>query len=94
MLELVIGNFSNKYYERIDIFMNLCDIKLDSKCIIKKINIDGTIKRRLLDIGLIEGTETECVLVSPLGDPKAFLIRGAVIALRNEDSKDIMVELI
>ena len=94
MLELVIGNFSNKFYERIDFFMNLCDIKLGSKCVIKKINIDGSIKRRLLDIGLIEGTEVESVLVSPLGDPKAFLIREAVIALRNEDSKNIMVELI
>lgn len=72
--------------------MNLSDTVLGSKYIIKKINVEGSIKRRLLDIGLIEGTEVENVLISPLGDPMAFLIRGAVIALRCEDSKNIMVE--
>jgi len=73
---------------------NLCDITLGKSCIIKKINLDGSIKRRLLDIGLIEGTKVENVLISPLGDPMAFLIRGAVIAIRNNDSKNILVERI
>lgn len=72
----------------------LSDTALGSSCIIKKINLDGSIKRRLLDIGLIEGTRVENVLVSPAGDPMAFLIRGAVIALRCEDSKNIVVEAI
>ena len=92
-----MGNFSKKYYERNDAFMKeryLSDIKLGSSCIIKKINLEGSIKRRLLDIGLIEGTKVENVLVSPAGDPMAFLIRGAVIALRNCDSKNIEVEAI
>ena len=72
----------------------LSDIPLGSRCIIKKINLDGSIKRRLLDIGLIEGTKVENVLESPFKDPVAFLIRGAVIAIREDDSKNIMVELI
>ena len=42
-------------------------------------------RRRLQDIGLIEGTVVECVGKSPLGDPCAYVIRGAVIALRSED---------
>lgn len=91
-----MGNFSNKYYERNDIFMkevSLNDIKLGSSCIIKKINLDGSMKRRLLDIGLIEGTKVESVLISPLGDPMAFMIRGALIALRSEDSRKILVEI-
>ena len=54
---------------------------------------EGSIRRRLQDIGLIEGTEVECVLKSPYGDPAAYLIRGAVIALRSEDSKDILVSV-
>ena len=73
---------------------NLSEVKLGSSCIIKKINLDGSIKRRLLDIGLIEGTKVENVLVSPFKDPTGFLIRGAVIAIRKDDSKNIMVELI
>lgn len=49
----------------------------------------GTMRRRLLDIGLIENTVVECVGKSPAGDPLAFLIRGAVIAIRCEDCRNI-----
>ena len=49
-----------------------------------KLTIQGSMRRRLQDIGLIEGTKVECVQKSPAGDPVAYLIRGAVIALRAE----------
>ena len=52
----------------------------------------GSMRRRLQDIGLIEGTKVECLQKSPAGDPIAYLIRGAVIALRSEDSSSVMVE--
>ena len=42
----------------------------------------GSIRRRLLDIGLVEGTNVSCLQKSPAGDPVAYLIRGAVIAIR------------
>ena len=74
--------------------MSLCDIKVGDKAIVKEINADENIKRRLLDIGLVEGTCVECVLKSLLNDPLAYLIRGAVIAIRNDDSKNIKVELV
>ena len=48
--------------------------------------------RRLLDIGLVEGTNVSCLQKSPAGDPVAYLIRGAVIAIRSEDSSQIVVE--
>ena len=50
----------------------------------------GSMRRRLLDIGLIEGTDVECLQRSPAGDPVAYLIRGAVIALRAEDASQIL----
>ena len=52
----------------------------------------GSMRRRLLDIGLIEGTDVEGLQRSPAGDPVAYLIRGAVIALRAEDASQILVE--
>ncbi len=51
----------------------------------------GQMRRRLLDIGLVKNTEIECVGKSPCGDPTAFLIRGAVIAIRSEDCADVLV---
>lgn len=73
-------------------YMTLKDINEGSTCIIKKINTTGAMRRRLMDIGMIEGTKVECVLKSPSGDSLAYLIRGAVIALRNEDSSKVMIE--
>ena len=52
----------------------------------------GSMRRRLQDIGLIKGTKVECLQKSPAGDPIAYLNRGAVIALRSEDSANIVVE--
>lgn len=72
--------------------MNLFELKKGQKCRIDRIIEDANMKRRLLDIGLIEDTVVECVEVSPLGDPKAFLIRGAVIALRQSDCKNILIK--
>lgn len=54
---------------------------------------DGAIRRRLLDLGLIEGTEVMALQQSPSGDPIAYLIRGAVIALRSEDAAQILIRV-
>jgi len=51
----------------------------------------GSDRRRLQDIGLIEGTAVCRLQSSPAGDPIAYLIRGAVIALRLEDSAGVLV---
>lgn len=59
---------------------------------VKKLINTGGMRRRLLDIGLIEGTDVACLQKSPAGDPVAYLIRGAVIALRKEDSQNILVD--
>jgi ferrous iron transport protein A len=51
-----------------------------------------SMRRRLQDLGLVEGAEVVCLGKSPLGDPTAFGIRGAVIALRAEDSSRVRVQ--
>ncbi len=58
-----------------------------------RLDNEGSMRRRLQDIGLIEGTSVLCLQRSPSGDPIAYLIRGAVIALREEDSSKVMVEV-
>ena len=51
----------------------------------------GSIKRRLQDLGLVPGTQVQCIQKSPYGDPVAYGIRGAVIALRSDDAKGILI---
>ncbi len=72
-------------------YITLNTLKPNERAIIKSVDTDKSMKRRLCDIGLIESTLVECVGVSPLGDPKSYLIRGAVIAIRNDDSAKIKV---
>lgn len=53
----------------------------------------GRMRRRLIDLGLVERTEVTCVGRSPLGDPAAYAIRGAVIAIRAADGAGVLLEV-
>lgn len=59
--------------------------------VVRKLTAVGAMRRRLQDLGLICGTRVECVGISPLGDPAAFRIRGAVIALRRSDADTVYI---
>lgn len=72
--------------------ISLCDIDVGVSAVVKKLLSSGSIRRRFLDIGLVAGTKVTCLMKSPCGDPTAYLIRGAVIAIRRKDAKDILVE--
>ncbi|MEA5135773.1 MAG: FeoA family protein [Candidatus Fimivivens sp.] len=73
-------------------FSNLNDLVPGQHATVRELLSVGSIRRRLLDIGLIENTDVECVGRSPGGDPTAFLIRGAVIAIRSEDCGNILIQ--
>lgn len=70
----------------------LCNLQPGEKAVITKIGEMCPMKRRLMELGFVEKTPVECTLVSPLGDPKAFLVKNTVIALRNDDSKYISIK--
>ena len=52
----------------------------------------GPLRRRLMDLGLIDGTLIKSEFSGPCGDPVAYEIRGALIALREEDSAQILIQ--
>lgn len=70
----------------------LNDINPGDHAVINSLTSSGSMRRRLLDIGLVENTDVECLGRSPGGDPSAFLIRGAVIAIRSEDCQNIIIK--
>ncbi|WLR52754.1 FeoA family protein [Bacillus tianshenii] len=59
---------------------------------IKQINVEGTLRRRLLDLGFVKGAVVEVLQKSPLKDPTAYYVSGTTIALRKEESDKIIVE--
>lgn len=69
----------------------LSDLPIGKKAKIISINCNYNIKRRLLDLGIIENSNIIPVFRSPFKDPTAYLIRGTIIALRNEDTQNILV---
>lgn len=75
-------------------YIPLNSLELGQKCIVKNLTSDGILRRRLLDLGLIDNTTVESLQKSPSGDPVAYLIRGAVIALRSEVASTILVEML
>lgn len=62
-----------------------------SFALVKEVVAEGLTRRRLLDLGLVPGTKVEMIRRSPVGDPIAFNIRGAVIALRKETAAQVLV---
>ncbi len=69
--------------------------KLDINKIATISNLDckGDLRRRLLDLGLVNGTNIIAIFKSPMGNPIAYEVRGTIIALRKEDSRLINIQI-
>jgi len=72
----------------------LNNLNLDTQGKVQSLACTGSIRRRLLDLGLVKNTKIIPVFKSPCGDPTAYEIRGSIVALREEDSKNIKVLII
>jgi Fe2+ transport system protein FeoA len=70
----------------------LSELKPKERGTIVKVGGDGSVRRRILDMGVVPGTEVEIVKVAPLGDPVDLLIRGYHLSLRKEEAGEILVE--
>lgn len=72
--------------------ITLNDLPLHQKGVILELNCNLSIKKRLLDLGLIPGTYITPVLKSPFGEPTAFEFRNTIISIRNDDTSLIKVK--
>ena len=66
-------------------------INLNENYLIEDILLDENTKQRIYDLGLIENTIIKAVYKSPFNDPVAYLVRGAIIAIRKKDADNIIV---
>lgn len=74
-----------------NLYNDLSSLRPGQHAAVQALSASGAMRRRLQDIGLILGTEVECLGASPLGDPAAYLVRGAVIALRAQDAASVLI---
>lgn len=70
---------------------------LDALCVgesarIAALTAAGGQRRRLLELGFVPGAQVDALHCAPCGDPVAYGVRGAVIALRRADARRILIE--
>lgn len=71
--------------------MTLADLVPGEKGAIEAINTQGSLRQRLMDLGLIPGTQIQTRFVSRQGDPVAYSVRGTVLALRLSTARNVVV---
>ena len=70
----------------------LKDVKCGQTVRVKKIQGEGPIRRRIMDMGITKGSEIYVRKVAPLGDPVEINIRGYELTLRKFDAEMVIVE--
>lgn len=70
----------------------LYDLEIENLGKIENIYCTENIKRRMMDLGIVKGTKIKPILKSPSGNPKAYEVRGSIIAIRTEDAKQIEIK--
>ena len=71
--------------------MTLRDVSVGQTVKVTRINGDGPVKRRIMDMGITKGVEVYVRKVAPLGDPVEVTVRGYELSLRKADAEMIEV---
>ena len=72
--------------------LTLDALRVGERGIVTSLLAEGSMRRRMIDLGIVENTVIECVGKSPAGDPAAYLLRGAVIAIRAKDARGVCIK--
>ncbi len=70
----------------------LKDVKVGQTAKVVKLQGEGAVKRRIMDMGITKGVEVFVRKVAPLGDPVEITVRGYELSLRKADAEMIIVE--
>ena len=73
--------------------MTLREVNIGDTAIVRKLNGEGAVKRRIMDMGITKNTEIYVRKVAPLGDPIEVTVRGYELSLRKADAQMIEVQL-
>ena len=72
--------------------MTLREVKTGETVKVKKLNGEGPVKRRIMDMGITKGVEVFVRKVAPLGDPIEVKVRGYELSIRKADAEMIEIE--
>lgn len=69
----------------------LKEMKVGETGVVKKVDGEGAVKRRIMDMGITKGTEVYIRKVAPLGDPVEVTVRGYELSVRKADAEMILL---
>ncbi len=72
--------------------MTLREVKKGQTVTVLKLNGEGAVKRRIMDMGITKGTEIYVRKVAPLGDPVEVTVRGYELSVRKADAEMVEVQ--
>ena len=72
--------------------MTLKEVKPGQTVTVKRLNGEGAVKRRIMDMGITKGAEVFVRKVAPLGDPIEVNVRGYELSIRKADAENIEVQ--
>ena len=71
--------------------MTLKEVSVGQTVKVAKLNGEGPVKRRIMDMGITKGVEVYVRKVAPLGDPIEVTVRGYELSIRRADAAMIEV---
>ena len=71
--------------------MTLSEVKPGQTVKVVRLNGEGAVKRRIMDMGLTKGTEVAVRKIAPLGDPIELTVRGYELSIRKDEAAAIEV---
>ena len=70
----------------------LRDIAVGSSATVLRLHGEGAVKRRIMDMGLIKGTQIKVEKVAPIGDPIQLTLRGYALSIRKDEAEMVEVK--
>lgn len=73
---------------RVDTLNNL---NIDEDAVIISNDVMSSNRKNLINLGISDGSSIKCLYSSPFGDPRAYVVKNVILAIRNDDASNIFV---
>ena len=70
----------------------LKDVEIGDRAVVVRLHGEGAVRRRILDMGLVKGTEVVVRKVAPIGDPIELTVRGYELSIRRDEAATVEVK--
>ena len=89
---VIVNVKARSWFKEAEKMATLKEARIGQTVRVKKLNGEGAVKRRIMDMGITKGTEVYIRKVAPLGDPIEVTVRGYELSLRKADAEMIETE--